>query len=87
MKKLIFRESKKYNFNAINWGYFKGDTYNDICVILIEKLEKINSKEFEKPESEIILNKLYVTLTRTRGNLYIIKKSQFDLIKNEYRIK
>ena len=63
MKKLIFRESEKYNFNAIN----------DICVILIEKLEKINSKEFEKPESEIILNKLYVTLTRTRGNLYIIK--------------
>lgn len=85
IKKLVFRESEKYKFNAINWGYSKGDTYDDICVILIDKLERINSKEFEKPKSEIILNKLYVALTRTKGNLYIIKKSQFDPIKDNYK--
>ena len=85
IKKLVFRESEKYKFNAINWGYSKGDTYDDICVILIDKLERIDSKEFEKPKSEIILNKLYVALTRTKGNLYIIKKSQFDPIKDNYK--
>lgn len=66
IKKLVLRESEKYNFNGINWGYSKGDTYNLLSVIT--------------------LNKLYVALTRTKGNLYIVKKSQFDLVKKRYEI-
>lgn len=87
IKKLVFREADKYNFNAINWGYSKGDTYENICVILSNDFEDLDSEEFKKPLSIITVNKLYVALTRTKGNLYIIKKSQFDLIKNKYKIK
>ncbi|BBA49976.1 UvrD-helicase domain-containing protein [uncultured Fusobacterium sp.] len=87
IKKLVFKEAEKYNFNAVNWGYSKGDTYENICVILSSGFENLDSREFKKPLTSITVNKLYVALTRTKGNLYIIKKSQFDLVKNKYRIK
>lgn len=80
--KLVESESKNYKFNCINWGYSKGDTYNDICVILTEKLE--NLKERDNIEYNSTINKVYVAMTRTKGNLYIIEKSKFDVIKQNY---
>lgn len=80
--KLVESESKNYKFNCINWGYSKGDTYNDICVILTEKLE--NLKEKDNIEYTSTINKVYVAMTRTKGNLYIIEKTKFDIIKHNY---
>lgn len=80
--KLVESESKNYKFNCINWGYSKGDTYNDICVILTEKLE--NLKEKDNIEYTSTINKVYVAMTRTKGNLYIIEKTKFDAIKQNY---
>lgn len=81
--KLVESESKNYKFNCINWGYSKGDTYNDICVILTEKLE--NLKERDNIEYNSTINKVYVAMTRTKGDLYIIEKSKFDHIKQNYK--
>ena len=80
--KLVESESKNYKFNCINWGYSKGDTYNDICVILTEKLE--NLKERDTIEYTPAINKVYVAMTRTKGDLYIIEKTKFDVIKHNY---
>lgn len=80
--KLVESDSKIYNFNCINWGYSKGDTYNDICVILTDRFK--NLKEEKNIEYTSTINKIYVALTRTKGNLYIIEKAKFDNIKNSY---
>lgn len=80
--KLVESDSKIYNFNCINWGYSKGDTYNDICVILTDRFK--NLKEEKNIEYTLTINKIYVALTRTKGNLYIIEKAKFDNIKNSY---
>ena len=85
IKKLIFKEAQKYKFNAINWGYSKGDTYDNTCVILSSDFENLDSEGIKEISSIITVNKLYVALTRTKGNLYFIKKSQFDLIKEKYK--
>lgn len=86
LKKIVFANSEKFKFNAINWGYSKGDTYDNICVILTEAFEDIDSKSFKAHKNLITVNKLYVALSRTRGNLYILQKSVFDLVKNKYLI-
>ena len=80
--KLVESDSKIYSFNCINWGYSKGDTYNDICVILTDRFK--NLKKEKNIEYTSIVNKIYVALTRTKGNLYIIEKEKFDDIKYNY---
>lgn len=83
--KLLFSESNKYFFNCINWGYSKGDTYKKTCVILTKNFDEIDDDRFDiNSVSTIAKNKLYVALTRTKGDLYIIKKNTFDKIKNSY---
>ncbi|MBC1945376.1 AAA family ATPase [Listeria booriae] len=83
IKKLVYSGADKYSFEAINWGYSKGDTYKNTCVILTGDFESIENEQF-KCKSEITSNKLYVALTRTKENAYILKKSIFDQVKDEY---
>lgn len=77
--KLVYDKSNERNFYAKNWGECKGeDDYNDTCIILNKTTAKIFSKnKFDelKPRTK---NKLYVALTRTRGNCYLIED---DLIQ------
>lgn len=80
--KIVEKNSKKYKFNAINWGYSKGDTYDNACVILTGRFENLDSTPYHN--NDISSNNLYVALSRTKGNLYIIKKSNFDYVKNKY---
>lgn len=82
--KLVEKMPYKYTFNAVSWSYSKGDTYQKTCVILTEPFENIDSPFFNYSESDIMRNKFYVALTRTKGDLYILKKSLFDRYKNYY---
>ena len=84
--KLMFSKSNEYKFNAINWGYSKGNTYPNICVILTETYSNIDSDDFSIDPTSISTNKLYVALSRTKGNIYLIKKKDFDIVKNDYII-
>lgn len=83
--KLVFQEAGKYSFPALNWSYSKGDTLDSACVILTDGLENLGSDKFNpdkvKPST---LNKLYVAMTRSRGDLYLIKSSTFKKIQNAY---
>ncbi len=86
--KLVFKDSNKLSFNAISWSYSKGDTYDNVCVILTETFENLDSDEFTRKDNQKIVsyNKLYVALSRCTGDLYLIKKSLFDSVADNYRI-
>lgn len=84
--KLVFQEASKYKMNVINWGYSKGNTYSCTCIILTENFYCLNDENFCKKniESASTINKLYVAITRTKGDLYFIFSSDFKKFKPTY---
>ncbi len=83
--KLVYSRANNYSFDALNWSYSKGDTLESVCVILTEGLEILDGDDFSVTKiSPITRNKLYVALTRSKGDLYLIKASQFKKYKNRY---
>ncbi len=83
--KLVFKEADKYSFQALNWSYSKGDTVNAACVILTDRFEQLDNDGFSIqgiPASTV--NKLYVAMTRSRGDLFLMKASTFKKVKNLY---
>ena len=83
--KLVYNNARKYPFKAINWSYSKGDTYSQTCVILTDELEKMEDESFSistiKPVTK---NRLYVALTRSKGNLYLLRASLFKRYKSQH---
>ena len=83
--KLVWQDKEKYHFKAENWSYSKGDTYSSVCVILTDTFNNLNKDSFSiNGISPIPINKLYVAMSRTKGNLYFIQKKDFDKIKQKY---
>ena len=83
--KLVFQEAGKYSFPALNWSYSKGDTVDSACVILTDGLDNLDSDKFNPDRvTPSTLNKLYVAMTRSRGDLYLMKASTFKAIKDAY---
>ena len=83
--KLVFSKSFDYSFESVNWSYSKGDTIDETCVILTQDFEKLDQDDFSIAKiSQSTINKLYVALSRTKGNLYLVKKSVFDKVKSKY---
>lgn len=81
--KLVFNNADKYSFRAMNWSYSKGDTVDKACVVLTENLEELDCNDFSLEKmSRLTINKLYVALTRSCGDLYLMKASIFK--KNSY---
>jgi len=76
--KLVYSGAKNCSFDALNWSYSKGDTLKSACVILTKALENMDGDDFSVTKiSSITRNKLYVALTRSEGDLYLVKASQF----------
>lgn len=83
--KLVYSEATRYSFPALNWSYAKGDTVDCACVILTKDFEKLAEDKFSiKKISISTLNKLYVAMTRSRGDLYLIKSSTFKKLQDAY---
>ncbi|NHM15287.1 AAA family ATPase [Eggerthellaceae bacterium zg-887] len=83
--KLVYKGSGEYSFSSMNWSYSKGDTVSSACVVLTDRFENLDQEEFSTsgiPQSTI--NKLYVALTRSKGNVYLVKASQFNIVKSRY---
>lgn len=79
--KLVWKDADKCDFRAMNWGYSKGSTFPSVCVILTKDTDAILDEGFDShalPSST--RNKLYVALTRTKGDLYIIRNSIFKAL-------
>lgn len=79
IKKLVWQDSNKYKINCINWGACKGNTYNETCVILTDTLKGLLNDEFDssKFDTPISLNKLYVALSRSSGDVNIVTYRDF----------
>lgn len=73
--KLHYMNSSKFGNDHKNWGETKGeDNYQDVCVLLNKKTAKqlkLNALD-DLPQST--KNKLYVAITRARGNVYFIEE-------------
>lgn len=83
--KLVYKDAASYSFRAMNWSYSKGDTLESACVILTESFENLADEKFSvKRISNSTINKLYVAMTRTCGNLYLMKASTFRPLKDTY---
>ena len=83
--KLVSKNAKKYSFNSKNWSYSKGGTVDKACVILTKNLEHFPDTNFPCDSmAPSTLNELYVALTRTRGDLYIMTDSIFSLVRERY---
>lgn len=83
--KLVYSEAARYLFSALNWSYAKGDTVDCACIILTKDFEKLAEDKFSTKKISIsTLNKLYVAMTRSRGDLYLIKASTFKKLQNAY---
>lgn len=79
--KLVYNDAKKYSFLAFNWSYAKGDTFSCVCVILTKDFEKLDDENFNCGKiSPSTLNKLYVAMTRSCGDLYLLKNSTLKKI-------
>lgn len=73
--KLHYQKSSEYGSGHKNWGETKGeDHYHDVCILL-------NKTTFQKYKTgklnELVpstRNKLYVALSRARGNVYLINE-------------
>lgn len=83
--KLVFKEADKYSFQALNWSYSKGDTVNAACVVLTDRFEQLDNSDFSIQDIPVsTINKLYVAMTRSSGNLYLMKASTFKKVKDLY---
>ena len=78
--KLVYQNSKKYDFFAKNWGECKGeDKYVDVCVIMNKNTYQKYTCNKLKTLPQKTKNKLYVAITRARKNVLFIAE---DKVKN-----
>ena len=84
--KLVYKDSDRYAFRSVNWSYSKGDTMNATCIVLTDAFEKLHEDDFSlEGVSRVTINRLYVALTRSRGNVYLIRASVFKTVRDRYR--
>lgn len=71
--KLFNSAHYKYDCYSNNWGATKGeDHYQDVCIVLTEKANKLLIKNQLNQLPPMSKNKLYVACTRAKGDLYIL---------------
>ncbi|CAJ5351891.1 Viral (Superfamily 1) RNA helicase [Burkholderia pseudomallei] len=77
--KLFYNQHYKYGCHSQNWGASKGeDHYDEVCIILNKTtLERYTKGQLNRLPPAT-LNKLYVALSRSRGNVYLIPHTFFD---------
>ena len=78
---LIYEEAGCQAFSpCVNWSYSKGDTYPETCIILIkEPKAQIMNETFDRAKLSVASrNTLYVALTRSAGNVYVISHDQLE---------
>jgi DNA helicase-2/ATP-dependent DNA helicase PcrA len=83
--KLLLRDSVKYCFKCFNWSYSKGDTYEKTRTILTGDTSNLMEDGFRYDRiAPTTRNKLYVALTRSRTDVYLMPKNIFDQVKENY---
>lgn len=73
--KLHYQNGSKFGYMHKNWGETKGeDKYNNVCVMLNKNTaQKMKSGKLSEL-SPLTKNKLYVAITRAKGNVFIVEE-------------
>lgn len=80
--KLFYQSHADYDCASTNWGASKGiDSFNDVCVVLNIKTWTMAKKGDFTSINESTKNKLYVAITRARGNVYFIEEASISSYK------
>lgn len=80
--KLLYEDSSKYAVPCRNWGDSKGeDRYVDVCIILNPGTYTKYSSGKLTELSPMTKNKLYVAMTRARGNVYLVSQAKVAAFK------
>lgn len=71
--KLHYEKASEYKGNHRNWGDVKGeDTFNDVCIILNKTCYLAFKQNKTKEIAPRTKAKLYVAITRAKGNVYFL---------------
>lgn len=71
--KLFYSQHYKYMCRSRNWGECKGeDHHNDVCVVLSKNYYEALLSGKTNNMARLTKNKLYVALTRARGDVYLL---------------
>lgn len=80
--KLFYREHAAYDCRSQNWGASKGDDHHDeVCIVLNPKTHKAYKDGKLHALSPLTLNRLYVALSRARGNVYLVSQNYMSRYK------
>ena len=84
--KLFYQEHLKYDCFAQNWGGSKGeDHYDEVCVVLNKTTWDHYQNGSLASMSPLTLNKLYVALSRSRGDVSLVRHTYFDSRRGQVR--
>jgi DNA helicase II / ATP-dependent DNA helicase PcrA len=80
--KLFYSEHAAYGCASQNWGASKGDDHHDeVCVVLNPTTLKAYKEGKLHALSPLTLNRLYVALLRSRGNVYLVSQTYMKRYK------
>ena len=86
IRRLSIEGFKKFSSLEMNFNKHM-NTVDTACVILTDKFEKLDADEFSVDGIPVpTINKLYVAMTRSKGDLFLIKASVFKKYKNRYLV-
>lgn len=82
--KLFYQEHALYGCHSQNWGASKGEDHHDeVCVVLNANTLKLHHGGKLGNLPPATLNKLYVALSRSRGNVYLASHAYLDRYKSK----
>ena len=74
--KLHYQNAALFGLGHKNWGQTKGeDNYADVCIMLNKTTATALKKGMPESLAPSTKNKLYVALTRAKGNVYLIDEN------------
>ncbi len=85
--KLMYKDSHQFGDKFKNWGEVKGvDNFNDVCIILTTSASNsLKAKDNFLGLSATTLHKLYVAISRSRRNCFLITQKDFkEHVPHEY---
>lgn len=83
--KLFYNNSSRYRISSRNWGDSKGeDRYNDVCVVLNPTTYAHYEEHTLDSLKLTTKTKLYVAITRARGNVYFLEQKKIDKYRISY---
>lgn len=76
--KLFYQKHARFGCRSQTWGGSKGeDQYDEVCIALNDTTLKAYRKDGPMELAGITRNKLYVALSRSRGNVYLVPEKLF----------